>query len=100
MRIEGSNPWAGIDGLNSNKSERSKASDSACNAISSTADDAQLSTDATLGSSLLQRLGDVPEIRQNKVEGLRASIAQGTYQVSSDHIASAMLDDARFSSWS
>lgn len=100
MRIEGSNPWAGMNGLNSTKAERSKASDSAASENSKMADDAQLSPDATLGSSLLQRLGDVPDVRQDRVERLRASIAQGTYQVSSDDAAAAMIDEARFSSWS
>jgi negative regulator of flagellin synthesis FlgM len=94
MRIEGSNAWSGIEGLNSSQKERSRA-ESPSTAISSTADDAQLSPAATLASSLLQRLGDVPEIRQDKVDQLRNSISAGTYKVSSDQIAGAMLNDLR-----
>ncbi len=99
MRIEGANPWAGIDGLNSSQAERSRAA-SVSVASSSSADHAQLSTDATLASSLLSRLNDVPEIRQEKVDQLRNSIARGTYEVSGDQIADAMLSDSRLSSWS
>ena len=99
MRIDGPNPWSGIEALNSAQDEKLRSrSESATESRAS--DDAQLSPAARLASSLIQRLQQVPEVRQDKVEQLRNSIAQGTYQVSSDQIAGAMVNDARLSSWS
>ena len=56
-------------------------------------DEAQFSDHATLGSSLLQRMAEVPDVRQEKVDHLRQAVNEGTYSVSSDQIADAMLND-------
>jgi flagellar biosynthesis anti-sigma factor FlgM len=94
MRIEGSNPWSAMEGLAAQKAEGTQAeSDNLNTSASATLDDAHLSREGTLASRLYQRLGDVPDIRREKVEQLRQSFDQGTYSVSTEQIASAMVND-------
>ena len=92
MRVDGVNPWSGIEALNSPASEKAKAE----NAIESSDDETQLSSDATFASDLNQRLNDVPEVRQAKVDRLREAVQSGTYGATSEQIAGAMFDDLKF----
>ena len=40
---------------------------------------------------MLQKLREEPEVRQDKVDYYSKAIADGTYQVSAENIAAAML---------
>ncbi len=53
----------------------------------------QLSSDAVLLSSLESQVNHAPDIRQEKVANLKSQIDAGTYSVSSQSVASAILRD-------
>ena len=54
-------------------------------------DEARLSTGSQMVQGLQSQLQSVPEVRQQRVEALRASIAEGTYSISPLRIADTML---------
>ncbi len=54
-------------------------------------DVAHLSTGSDAIQQLRAHLDSVPEVRQQRVNDLRQQIANGTFQVSPDRIAGAML---------
>jgi len=45
-------------------------------------------------SGLVAKAASTPEIRQDRVEQLRQAISSGTYSVSNEQLADAMLRDA------
>ncbi len=94
MKIDIGNLWTAVDVVqqSSASSVRSSAPEIE-NGIDT--DNAQLSQAAVLAGTLRQKLEDIPETRQARVEELRQKVQQGTYQVSSDRIANAMRDDFR-----
>jgi negative regulator of flagellin synthesis FlgM len=92
MRIDGTNPWSSVEAVNSVPPENNMPKGQIQSGDEGT-DDAQLSPDAALASSLHAKLAQVPEVRQEKVGQLRQSVNEGTYTVSSEQIASAMLND-------
>jgi len=53
-----------------------------------------LSQDAVRLSSLVDQVNTSPEIRADKVKALRDSISSGTYEVSAEALADAILRDA------
>ena len=53
----------------------------------------QLSSDAVLLSSLESQANSVPDVRQAKVADLQSQIKAGTYEVSDQALASAILRD-------
>ena len=55
----------------------------------------QLSTGSAAVQTLRAQLDQVPEVRQQKVDSLRQAIAQGSYQLYPQQIATAMLADGR-----
>jgi flagellar biosynthesis anti-sigma factor FlgM len=61
-------------------------------------DVAQLSTGSDAIQNLKTQLNAVPEVRQQLVESLQQSISNGSFQVSPQHIAGAMLRDGTRSS--
>lgn len=56
--------------------------------VSSTADQATLSSAASLAS----QAASVPDVRQEKVAAIQAALAGGTYSVSSQDVAQSMMD--------
>ena len=54
---------------------------------------AHLSTGSEAMQTLKAQLDKVPELRQNKVDSLKQAIADGSYQMSPQKIADAMLGD-------
>jgi flagellar biosynthesis anti-sigma factor FlgM len=46
--------------------------------------------------TLKEALGSTPDLRQQRVEALRQSISDGSFQVAREHIAEAMLAEARW----
>ena len=57
------------------------------------ADTAEISPDQVRVQSLAAQVNALPEIRQNKVEALGRAIREGTYQVSAEQTAAAMLSE-------
>ncbi len=57
-------------------------------------DVAQLSTGSDAIQKLKTQLEAVPDVRQQRVEGLRQAISEGSFQVSPEHIADAILGDS------
>ena len=51
------------------------------------------SSDSVSLSTLANRALQMPEVRQEKIDSLRQSIANGQYAVDAKSIAAAMLDD-------
>jgi len=58
-------------------------------------DTASLSTDSVSISSLADQAMKAPEIRQEKVDALRQSIADETYKVNAGQVADAILGERR-----
>ncbi|HUI82846.1 MAG TPA: flagellar biosynthesis anti-sigma factor FlgM [Candidatus Binatia bacterium] len=59
-------------------------------------DEAHLSVGSDAVENLKAQLSSVSEVRQQRVEGLRRAIADGSFQISPREIAGAMLaDDVR-----
>jgi flagellar biosynthesis anti-sigma factor FlgM len=58
-------------------------------------DVANLSTGSDAVQQLREHLDGIPDVRQERVNGLRQAISQGTFQVSPGKIADAMLAESR-----
>ena len=86
MRIELQNPYAAA--LNDSQKAGSKATDGNLQEPVS----ADLSASVQL-SGLSQQAMAAPEIRQDRVSQLQQAIASGTYSVSNEALASAMMRD-------
>ena len=56
------------------------------------ADEVQLSTGAQSFSGLLQQLHGMDEVRADKVEALSKQIADGSYSVAAENVASSLVD--------
>jgi flagellar biosynthesis anti-sigma factor FlgM len=61
--------------------------------VGSGQDQAQLSADRNTLQNLKAKVAQVPEIRQDRVNTLRAAISSGSYQVSDQQLANAMGSD-------
>jgi negative regulator of flagellin synthesis FlgM len=57
-------------------------------------DEATLSSSGASVEKLATELSSIPEVRQERVHDLKVSVADGTYQVSPQRIAAAMLTQA------
>ncbi|WP_294152341.1 flagellar biosynthesis anti-sigma factor FlgM [uncultured Selenomonas sp.] len=57
----------------------------------STSDAVEISEVGQNFSEMLQKLREEPEVRQDKIDYYAKAIADGTYQVSAENIAAAML---------
>lgn len=99
MRI---NPNQGVSQDNQVESVRNDAATQAgkpLNVSSSTSgDQASLSPDATQLSNLSMALSNVPDVRQERVQAVSGAIQNGSYSVSNQQIAGAMLRDFRMTS--
>jgi flagellar biosynthesis anti-sigma factor FlgM len=61
-------------------------------ATATTDDVANLSTGSDAVQRLKTQLDAVPDVRQQQVESLRQAVADGSFKVSPQHIAKAMLE--------
>jgi flagellar biosynthesis anti-sigma factor FlgM len=66
---------------------------SASNASDETSDRAELSPDQTRVRALASQVSDLPEIRQERVAALSAAVRNGSYNVSPDQTAKAMMTE-------
>jgi negative regulator of flagellin synthesis FlgM len=71
------------------------ASARAPGAVAQAPAESQFSANQANVSSLLSTALAAPEVRQEKVDALKAQLVSGTYRVSSQQIASSMLEAMR-----
>ncbi|HXZ43115.1 MAG TPA: flagellar biosynthesis anti-sigma factor FlgM [Terriglobales bacterium] len=57
-------------------------------------DKATLSGDSTNAQNLTTKALEIPEVRQDKVEALRAAIKNGDYKIEPSKIAEAMIQES------
>jgi flagellar biosynthesis anti-sigma factor FlgM len=90
MRID-LNPGIGVEGAQSAKTEtqHANASDRAFRSESGAVE-----FETSIGKLAASALNS-PEVRQGKVEALKAQVDAGTYQVSSHSVAGTLLDQLR-----
>lgn len=75
----------------SNSDNRSKTTPPQSVGRSSSGDSVNLSQEAKILAGIMHRLDEAPDIRRDKVQGLKDQIANGTYHVASGDIADAMI---------
>ncbi len=99
-----------INGLNSNPSNTSKAksgqgvaapkgkqADNAPTTEAKATDTVKISAEAKLLSQVSDQLGADTPVNREKVEALKAAIADGSYQVDAQSVAKKMMDlDTKF----
>lgn len=92
MRI---NPNTGIGQANDPQLAASGAKNAPAASSSGTRsnDTAQLSTDQVRVQALAAQANAVPEIRQEKVAALGRALRDGSYQVSPEHTADALISE-------
>ncbi|MGI6227957.1 MAG: flagellar biosynthesis anti-sigma factor FlgM [Peptococcales bacterium] len=69
---------------------------SASSIVEGKKDEMQVSNEAQLMSKILQAAKNAPEIREDKVNQLKSTIKQGTYNVPTEDIAKKMLNGILF----
>jgi len=86
-------------GLNSNRNvnardnrDGAKPADVQSNTNTSRTDTVSLTDTATQLQSLQQTLSDTPVVNNERVEALRAAIAEGSYQVDATELAQNMIN--------
>lgn len=66
-------------------------------------DKVEISKEALEYGKIMEKLREIPDVREEKVERLKAEIEAGTYKIDSKKIANKMVDDAnlinRINSW-
>ncbi len=87
VRISGSTPSSGINKPASGKAKKASAKSSA-------GDNIQVSDAAGLRERAKVMLADMPEVRLDKIEGIRESLAKGSYQMNSKAISSHIVRNA------
>ena len=85
----------GLEGPEKSKSSRAAKSSPAKEQQSATVDQASLSFDGVRLQSLASQVMAQPEVRGQKVEGLRQAMGKGEYAVSDAQIADAIVADLR-----
>ena len=73
--------------------QKVKADRAAASGPDSDGDRTTLSSDTASLQSLVSTAMNSPEIRQDKVDSLRASISSGNYQLDANKIASSMINE-------
>lgn len=71
-----------------NRSERPSEVAGATNSSAASADEAHLSSAAKMAT----QTGALPDVRAEKVAGVQAALAAGTYNVSSSEVAGKLID--------
>ena len=90
MRINGHSPLS--NGIVTDRSEKSANSEHPVAA--GPQDQTSFSSDRTAIASLEARVMQTPEIRQDRVAGLKDAISTGKYALEPDKIAEAMLSES------
>jgi flagellar biosynthesis anti-sigma factor FlgM len=94
MRINSGMPADfAVEAGRSTKSGGTTAAHAADSHETAGADTTALSTGQDRVSTLISELRNVPEVRQEKVDALRAAIQRGEHQVAPEQIAAAMYRD-------
>jgi len=94
MRIDPQIPAPDAAATSSVSNQRSgAAANAAAGASGQPNDTVQLSAAQTVLSSLVSQLANVPDVRQQKVDALRAQIQSGQYQASNEQVANAIVDE-------
>lgn len=97
MRID---PNQGLSGAQGTASDRvaadgpAAASRSSWQTNANQLDEANLSSDAVEYSKLTSAIANVPDVRQDRVASLQQAIQSGTYSVTNQQIAGALLRDS------
>ena len=90
MRINlNPNNLAATDAAASQSKATTRTTDSAAN------DKAELSPDQARVQSLTAQLNQLPDVRNNKINELWKAIKQGTYQVTAEQTADAIIADVQ-----
>jgi len=90
MRINGHSPLS--NGIEPGRSEKATRAEHPAKADPQ--DQTSFSSDRMAISSLEARVMQTPEIRQDRVAGLRDAIRKGEYALQPDKIAAAMLNES------
>jgi len=99
MRVDLSTSLGALDsgreiaGSSASKLRAEPEAGAASPADPATADVAQLSTGSGAIEKLKAQLNAVPDVRQPQLDALKSAIASGTFQVSPDRIADALLEE-------
>lgn len=99
MRIDSNSRAAEAQDLGQSSQSGARANapaGGAGNALGS--DTARLSTDQARVASLAAQVNNLPEVRQQKVEALRRVIGDGSYQVTPEQTADAILAEIQIPS--
>jgi flagellar biosynthesis anti-sigma factor FlgM len=91
MRIDSYNSPASQ--ISAEQTSRQVSAQGSSNAnVSGTEDRASLSSGSTSVSSLVSQALQFPEVRQDKVDSLKQSVGNGTYELNPSKIASSILE--------
>jgi flagellar biosynthesis anti-sigma factor FlgM len=93
MRIDSSVPLSENQPTSQTTSAGTSATQTSSSSIASDQDQAQLSIDTSTIQSLKTLLSQVPEIRQSRVEALRQSVNNNSYQLSDQQLGEAIGSD-------
>ena len=93
MRIDSVTPWTDVHSIENEFAEGARKLDVTTGVEGEKADCAEFSSAATFAASLLQHPLADSDVRENTVNRLQQAIQAGTYSVSSENIAKAMLTD-------
>jgi len=96
MKIAGGNSLANLDAYIKNVRDREKAH-SLAEASSSgfvSKDEVVLSPEARRIQEVKDLIDSLPDIREEKVAGIRAQIEAGEYQIDGEKIASKMIEES------
>lgn len=91
INLNGPDASAGVDALAQKQAPASGAS--GAGGASAANDTAQLSSDQAGIQDLVAQLNELPEVRQEKVASLSRAIDQGTYQVTPEQTAEALISE-------
>jgi negative regulator of flagellin synthesis FlgM len=77
----------------SSKKGKSSSSGSASSSASSSIDKVELSDRSREIKKIYEAIEKTPDVRAERVEAIKDSIAKGEYEVKSDEVASKMIDE-------
>lgn len=92
MNIDGVNPLGGVDPADSKPESDLQEVRREKTEEPTKADSVQVGTDSEI-ARLNSELDKIPELREERVEELRSAIEQGSYDASSDDIATVILEE-------
>jgi flagellar biosynthesis anti-sigma factor FlgM len=94
MRIEPRIPAADSAAINTANNQRPGAAANTPGGVAGKpSDTVQLSSTQSVLSSLVTQLGNVPDVREQKVDALRAQIQSGQFRIDKPQVANAIVDE-------